>query len=117
MSACGAPIEMDRLLESGHLPRVQRVSIELDPGEPYFLKGEPAQMAQHVNDLLDDAIHLPRLTHGMNVGPGRLSKTPSTRTRHPCRIRGLTALAGRDESGEQRAARRSSSRAAESKAF
>src|SRR6185437_13650058 len=31
-----APVEMDRLVRSGLLPRVQRVSIELDPGEPYF---------------------------------------------------------------------------------
>lgn len=50
-----APIEMDRLLRSGLLPRVQRVSIELDPGEPYFLQGEPVHLAQQVNDLLDEA--------------------------------------------------------------
>jgi uncharacterized protein (DUF849 family) len=49
------------------LPRVQRVSIELDPGEPYFLQGEPRELAQRVNDLLDDAgSTCPRLTHGMN---------------------------------------------------
>lgn len=62
-----APIEMDRLLRSGFLPRAQRVSIELDPGEPYFLQGEPLDIAQQVNDLLDDAgSTCPRLTHGMN---------------------------------------------------
>src|SRR6185437_16875899 len=49
-----APVEMDRLVRSGLLPRVQRVSIELDPGEPYFLTGEPTELAQQVNDLLDD---------------------------------------------------------------
>jgi hypothetical protein len=58
---------MDRLIRSGLLPRVRRVSIELDPGEPYFLEGEPSQLAQQVNDALDDAgSNCPRLTHGMN---------------------------------------------------
>ena len=62
-----APVEMDRLLRSGLLPRAQRVSIELDPGEPYFLQGEPADLAQQVNDALDLAgSTCPRLTHGMN---------------------------------------------------
>jgi uncharacterized protein (DUF849 family) len=42
------------------------VSIELDPGEPYFLIGEPTALAQQVNDLLDDAgSTCPRLTHGV----------------------------------------------------
>jgi hypothetical protein len=50
-----APVELDRLLRSGLLPRAQRVSIELDPGEPYFLQGEPADLAQQVNDALDRA--------------------------------------------------------------
>jgi hypothetical protein len=35
-----APIEMDRLLQSGFLPRASRVRIELDSGEPYFLTGD-----------------------------------------------------------------------------
>jgi uncharacterized protein (DUF849 family) len=62
-----APVEMDRLLRSGLLPQAQRVSIELDPGEPYFLTGEPAELARQVNDLLDGAgSACPRLTHGMN---------------------------------------------------
>ena len=62
-----APVEMDRLLRSGLLPRAQRVSIELDPGEPYFLQGEPADLAQQVNDALDRAgSACPRLSHGMN---------------------------------------------------
>jgi uncharacterized protein (DUF849 family) len=62
-----APVEMDPLLRSGLLPRAQRVSIELDPGEPYFLPGEPTYVAQQVNDLLDEAgSTCPRLTHGMN---------------------------------------------------
>jgi hypothetical protein len=62
-----APVEMDRLLNSGHMPHVQRVSIELEPGEPYFLKGEPAAVAREVNDLLDEAgSTCARLTHGMN---------------------------------------------------
>jgi uncharacterized protein (DUF849 family) len=62
-----APAEMDQLLRSGLLPRAQRVSIELGPGEPYFLQGEPAELAQQVNDALDSAgSTCPRLTHGMH---------------------------------------------------
>jgi uncharacterized protein (DUF849 family) len=62
-----APVEMDRLIGSGLLPHAQRVSIELDPGEPYFLTGTPTDLARQVNDLLDDAgSTCPRLTHGMN---------------------------------------------------
>jgi uncharacterized protein (DUF849 family) len=62
-----AALEMDRLLQSGLLPHAQRVSIELDPGEPYFLQGEPTNLAQQLNDLLDGAgSGCPRLTHGMN---------------------------------------------------
>ena len=62
-----APMEMDRLLTCGLLPEAKRVSIELDPGEPYFLQGEPVQLAQQLNDALDAAgSSCPRLTHGMN---------------------------------------------------
>lgn len=62
-----APVEMDHLLRSGLLPQAQRVSIELDPGEPYFLQGDPVQFAQQMNDVLDSAgSTCPRLTHGMN---------------------------------------------------
>lgn len=62
-----SPSEMSRLLASGLLPHLARVSIELDPGEPYFLEGPPEAVAQRVNDLLDEAGSVcPRLTHGMN---------------------------------------------------
>jgi uncharacterized protein (DUF849 family) len=62
-----APVEMGALLASGLLPYVRRVSIELDPGEPYFLSGDPIAVAQQVNEALDDAgSACPRLTHGMN---------------------------------------------------
>lgn len=62
-----APVEIDRLVRSELLPQAQRISIELDPGEPYFLQGNPADLAQQVNDALDDAgATCPRLTHGMN---------------------------------------------------
>lgn len=62
-----APIEIDRLVQSGLLPHAQRISIELDPGEPYFLQGDPVDLADQINDALDDAgTTCPRLTHGMN---------------------------------------------------
>ncbi|GID30981.1 3-keto-5-aminohexanoate cleavage protein [Paractinoplanes brasiliensis] len=62
-----APQEMPALLASGLLPHAARVSIELDPGEPYFHSGPPAAVARRVNDLLDEAgSTCPRLTHGMN---------------------------------------------------
>jgi uncharacterized protein (DUF849 family) len=62
-----APVEMDALLASGFLSYVQRISIELDSGEPYYLTGEPWALAQQVNDALDRAgSACPRLTHGMN---------------------------------------------------
>lgn len=62
-----APRELDLLIASGYLPAAQRVSIELDPGEPYFLQGTPASLAQRVNDALDEAgSRCRRLTHGMN---------------------------------------------------
>jgi uncharacterized protein (DUF849 family) len=60
-----APQEIDVLVSSGLLPEVTRISIELGPGEPYFLAGEPVDIAQRVNDLLDEAQSTcPRLTHG-----------------------------------------------------
>jgi uncharacterized protein (DUF849 family) len=62
-----APDEMDALLASGFLSHVQRISIELAPGEPYRLSGEPSALAQQVNDALDTVgSACPRLTHGMN---------------------------------------------------
>jgi uncharacterized protein (DUF849 family) len=62
-----APAEIDALLASGFLAHVQRISIELDPGEPYYLTGEPSALAQQVNDALDAAgSTCARLTHGMN---------------------------------------------------
>jgi uncharacterized protein (DUF849 family) len=62
-----APAEMERLIRSGFLPSAQRISIELDPGEPYFLTGDPSEVARQINDALDAAgSACPRLTHGMN---------------------------------------------------
>jgi uncharacterized protein (DUF849 family) len=61
-----APSELPRLAQSGLLPSVRRISIELDPGEPYFLQGRAIDVAQEVNDALDAAgSSCPRLTHGM----------------------------------------------------
>jgi uncharacterized protein (DUF849 family) len=60
-----APVEVDRILRTGMLPSAQRVSIELDPGEPYFLSGPPVALAHQMNDALDTAgSTCPRLTHG-----------------------------------------------------
>ncbi|MBU2669024.1 3-keto-5-aminohexanoate cleavage protein [Actinoplanes bogorensis] len=62
-----APQEMPALLASGLLPQAARISIELDPGEPYFLDGPPETVARTLNDRLDEAgSTCPRLTHGMN---------------------------------------------------
>lgn len=62
-----APVELDRLVRSGLLRQAQRISIELAPGEPYLLEGDPADVAKQVNEALDDAhATCPRLTHGMN---------------------------------------------------
>jgi uncharacterized protein (DUF849 family) len=63
-----APRELDLLIASGYLPVAQRVSIELEPGDPYFLQGTPSGVAKRVNDALDDAgSDCRRLTHGMNA--------------------------------------------------
>ena len=63
-----APVEMAQLLASGLLPQAQRVSIELDTGEPYHLDGPPEAVAEQANDALDAAgSTCPRLTHGMNT--------------------------------------------------
>lgn len=60
-----APIELDRLLQSGLLESAFRVSIELGPGEPYHLSGDPLDHARLINDRLDAASpSCPRLTHG-----------------------------------------------------
>jgi uncharacterized protein (DUF849 family) len=62
-----APVEMAALLASGFLSHVQRISIELNQGEPYYLGGDPSALAQQVNAALDAAgSTCPRLTHGMN---------------------------------------------------
>jgi uncharacterized protein (DUF849 family) len=62
-----APEEIPALLASGFLPHVQRVSIELDRGEPYYHGGDPLVLAQQVNDALTMAGSVcARLTHGMN---------------------------------------------------
>jgi uncharacterized protein (DUF849 family) len=63
-----APRELGLLIASGYLPAAQRVSIELDPGEPYFLQGKPSTVARQVNNALDEAgSDCRRLTHGMNA--------------------------------------------------
>lgn len=62
-----APAELPALIGSGFLPYARRISIELDPGEPYFLTGEPWEVAREVNAALDAAgSTCPRLTHGSN---------------------------------------------------
>jgi uncharacterized protein (DUF849 family) len=78
-----APQEMAILIRSGFLPAAQRISIELDPGEPYFLKGDPRTIAQQVNDALDEAgSACPRLTHGMNTWTWPLVEDAFSRGHH-----------------------------------
>ena len=60
-----APAELERLLASRLLPHAYRVSIELGPGEPYQLSGDPLDLVAEVSDALDAAESTcPRLTHG-----------------------------------------------------
>ena len=67
-AALWAPVDLELLVRSGMLPQALRVSLELDQGEPYFLRGEPAQVAQEMSDALDAAgSTCPRLLHGMNA--------------------------------------------------
>lgn len=57
--------EIERLADSGLMHQVQRVSIELDPGEPYFRRGDPVMLARQLNEALDSiGCVAPRLTHG-----------------------------------------------------
>ncbi|MBM6404056.1 3-keto-5-aminohexanoate cleavage protein [Phycicoccus sp. CSK15P-2] len=60
-----APAEVDALVASGLLPHLTRVSVELSPGEPYRLTGDPRQVAADVWQRLDAAgVACARLTHG-----------------------------------------------------
>ncbi len=57
--------EIERLVNSGFVHHVQRVSIELDPGEPYFRQGDPLILSGQLNEALDSiGCAAPRLTHG-----------------------------------------------------
>ncbi len=57
--------EIERFAGSGFVQHVQRVSIELDPGEPYFPRGDPVVLARQLNEALDSiGCVAPRLTHG-----------------------------------------------------
>ena len=57
--------EIDRFARSGFVGDVQRVSIELDPGEPYFPTGRPESLADELDASLDAiGCTVPRLTHG-----------------------------------------------------
>jgi uncharacterized protein (DUF849 family) len=57
--------EIDRFAHSGFIHDVQRVSIELDPGDPYFRQDDPVGLAGQLNDALDAiGSAAPRLTHG-----------------------------------------------------
>jgi uncharacterized protein (DUF849 family) len=78
-----APQEIDVLIRSGFLPQAQRISIELDPGEPYFLKGDPRTIARQINEALDEAgSACPRLTHGMNAWTWPLVQDAFSRGHH-----------------------------------
>jgi uncharacterized protein (DUF849 family) len=61
-----SPVELPRLVASGHLPHVQRVSIEVVPGRRYGFSGDPMPIVREINDLLDEAgSAAPRLTHSI----------------------------------------------------
>jgi len=78
-----APQEIDVLIRSGFLPQAQRISIELDSGEPYFLRGDPRTVAQQINETLDQAgSACPRLTHGMNAWSWPLVEDAFSRGHH-----------------------------------
>ena len=63
-----APAEVPLLRASGWAEAAQRISIELGPGEPHLLTGDPVDVAARVNDALDAFCpHVPRLTHGMEA--------------------------------------------------
>ena len=72
--------------ESGLIDQVMRISIELDPGEPYFPEGRPAEVAATVNDALDAiGSRCPRLTHGMGEWTWPLVED-AFRRRHDTRV-------------------------------
>ncbi len=57
--------EIARFVNSGFVHHVQRASIELDPGEPYFRQGDPLILSGQLNEALDSiGCAAPRLTHG-----------------------------------------------------
>jgi uncharacterized protein (DUF849 family) len=63
-----APRELGLLVASGLLPEAQRISIELDPGEPYFLQGTPQCLSARINEMLDEAgSNCRRLTHASDA--------------------------------------------------
>jgi uncharacterized protein (DUF849 family) len=79
----GAAQEVAVLIRSGFLPQAQRISIELNPGEPYFLKADPRTVAQQVNEALDEAGSAPpRLTHGMKAWTWPLVEDAFSRGHH-----------------------------------
>ena len=102
-----APPELDALVGSGYLPYAQRVSIELDDGEPYYLTGDPVTIADQLNAALDGAgSTCPRLTHGMGgVDVAARRRRVHPRPRHPRRVRGLHRAAGRAHRRQQRRTR------------
>jgi uncharacterized protein (DUF849 family) len=57
--------DVHRFEQSGFVRRVERVSVELDTGEPYNLSGDPVLHASQIHAALDDiGVTAPRLEHG-----------------------------------------------------
>ncbi len=57
--------EIERFAGSGFVHHVRRVSIELDPGAPYFPQGNPLVLSRQLNEALDSiGCAASRLTHG-----------------------------------------------------
>lgn len=78
--------EIERFVGSGFVHHVQRVSIELDPGEPYFPQGDPVILSGQLNVALDSiGCVAPRLTHGAGAWTWPLVKD-ALRRGHDTRV-------------------------------
>lgn len=100
-----APAELDRLYASGVLADAYRVNIELDPGEPYRLSGDPVGIARAVRGARRCRVSVPApdpRSRCLDVAARRGGL--STRRPHARRLRGFGAAARRSAGVRQRRA-------------